>query len=699
MRSPWRPPHGPFLPPPLQRWNTPAVRRGAALAFLLVWVTAGSLVVGAKILQHGLNSDSLYLTCVYQDVFVEDNPFLGWTLSPSPCFFPDMAVYFSLLTLMGTTVGGLALYPLVFSCLLLGLMALIGYQLTGRAWRATALSALAMVAWLGLVVDAQSYLLDEFLYVAGRHAGALLTGLGLLALCLSMQRRLSAFQALGFGLLSYLGLVSDILLLPQFVLPILIATFITDVLGKRQLRLFLLLGLLSAAAWLAARWTTGALNALAPFDLIPPVPATATGSYADLAHQAGVFMRDMGIFLEKKPLFILLWVLWAMAAGWQLINGMAWNKRPAPDSPHHQPLNWLVWVSIISVVGSLAAPLYRNAWMSVGEVRYIIPVFLLPFLIVTWLIMTHWNRLSALKRRALTALLLILPLLNLAPAAMQLRSEDFTLPYPAYVRFIDETAAELGLQRGYCDYWFQNTLKVLSRGDYEVNALHPVLWPYFWINNHYGYVEQTPDGLRFPAAQFIIADRLDRQRMREQFGEPAKVRTHQSLQTRFGLNQAEIWVYNRDSDLAFRNFMRFFFLDREYPSQPYQPQAPHALTFRNHHGDRPTAEHVIALQPGQPLDIVYDPPARGDMLEASLAPGARYRLTFFGNANGNSLNAPLAELTIAANHNEALQVYYVRLPDEAVGKEIRQARAASPSPNAAIGHLWIYKDARGQSMN
>jgi hypothetical protein len=42
------------------------------------------------------NSDALYTTAVYHDLFINKSGLHGWQISPSPYFFPDMPVYFAI---------------------------------------------------------------------------------------------------------------------------------------------------------------------------------------------------------------------------------------------------------------------------------------------------------------------------------------------------------------------------------------------------------------------------------------------------------------------------------------------------------------------------------------------------------------------------------------------------------------------------
>ncbi|PKA04280.1 hypothetical protein CH375_11970, partial [Leptospira ellisii] len=55
-----------------------------------------SLDGGPALRDLAFNADVLYAATLYQDLIVDGNPLRGWSLTPSPYFFPDLFLYFCL---------------------------------------------------------------------------------------------------------------------------------------------------------------------------------------------------------------------------------------------------------------------------------------------------------------------------------------------------------------------------------------------------------------------------------------------------------------------------------------------------------------------------------------------------------------------------------------------------------------------------
>ena len=79
----------------LFRKNTPMY---IEFFFIIIFVSLSFLtgeVLSVKVdLWNIFNSDSIYLSSVYNDVFNQKNSFFSWRLTPGPFFFPEMLFYF-----------------------------------------------------------------------------------------------------------------------------------------------------------------------------------------------------------------------------------------------------------------------------------------------------------------------------------------------------------------------------------------------------------------------------------------------------------------------------------------------------------------------------------------------------------------------------------------------------------------------------
>ena len=88
---------------------------------------------------------------------------------------------------------------------------------------------------------------------------------------------------------------------------------------------------------------------------------------------------------------------------------------------------------------------------------------------------------------------------------------------------------------------------LFSRRDLRVYQVTPDLFPRHWISNRFWH--QGEPGSRFPdpTYTFVVIDNLDRSVVLARFGEPA---------ARVPCPDADVWLYDRDRDVAFHRLFR-----------------------------------------------------------------------------------------------------------------------------------------------
>ncbi|MEI6861019.1 MAG: hypothetical protein WCL04_02075, partial [Verrucomicrobiota bacterium] len=193
------------------------IAAGLVLAVVLALRLAGLAFNGA------LSSDALYSQVFAADLLAGRYPSSGWSFCGAPYFFPDVLAYGWVLASMGLGGIGLAFYVAGYAVAWVVLVAACA-----RWWA----GCRPLVAWLAGVLVVNAALLLQFLpqHVPvlwllpqpNFHGGALLTGLALVALAGRIigeppsSRRILALTGAVLGL----GLLSDSLLLVQFVMPL-----------------------------------------------------------------------------------------------------------------------------------------------------------------------------------------------------------------------------------------------------------------------------------------------------------------------------------------------------------------------------------------------------------------------------------------------------------------------------------------------
>lgn len=74
-----------------------------AIAFLTRSLRVSALFYG----------DTLYIPAVFRDIFLNDGSFSDWYFAPAPYFFPDMALYFLIKAIIGSTYFSALFYALL----------------------------------------------------------------------------------------------------------------------------------------------------------------------------------------------------------------------------------------------------------------------------------------------------------------------------------------------------------------------------------------------------------------------------------------------------------------------------------------------------------------------------------------------------------------------------------------------------------
>ncbi|MBI1386938.1 MAG: hypothetical protein GC154_00635 [bacterium] len=642
------------------------------------------LLIVKKIMALGLNSDSLYLYCLYQDVFVTGYSFHDWTLSPAPCLFPDMALYFPMLAAVRRLGPALLLYGFTYLTSLFVLFYLIARLLTPSRRTAAVYVVTGLLFFTAFLISPYGLLIDEFMFVPGRHAGIILPGL--LLLYLSLRASLGGIQpreAIVSFLLAVLGTASDVSLATQFIAPILLAWLTLCAIGAAPYRVWLIaclvLGCGSVSGLVLEHTLVDHHIITAPLVLGADFinPSRITTSFHEFIHSIVFYL------IRVKPDFGVLTIASLSLCGWVLWKIYEEGVELGENNPISTRLLFLSCYFIISLCLMAAAPILTGIWFSWPEVRYLIPFFLFaamyPFLFMTALNgrLPHWFKLGA------TVIVISFACWRIVPPATLVRGHDFDTPYPAKVQFIDSIAAKYKLAYGYSQYWVANLYNALKHTETRINQLHEKMVPYFWINSTDAYFGKPGFPRRYPEYGFIVMDGLPREEIRERFGDPSFVETGPDC---------EIWIYNRPEDLAFRQFIHPFFLYDSARRSGYFPAHPYPLTLYKAPGVPWNFPGTVDRESGGTVDVYFPPDAGVNMIDISLDSSEEYEIEFFERG---AVEIPLHHtLMVPKPFAKGMAIHYLPLPAPIIGKDIERLRISSTTRYGrwSAGHVYLFRD-------
>ena len=320
-----------------------------------------------------LNSDQLYLPSLYRDIFVDHGSLRDWALPPAPSFFPDLVLYAIAERLTGAIGLALALAVCAQFALVVALAWLL-FRTIGAAPRPP-VRDLMLSALLLLVLLSDHPMRHDFFSVA-HHGGVLAVGLGVAALWSRRQGEWRRRDGASMALLVFLGAVSDLIFLPQFLLPLCGAAFVLVVSGRVAIRVALqplvaaVLGLLPALGAIHLLALRTAHESDLPHG--PLHPAATEPPHGLVQLDSAVLRVNVGqLFCALSGPFLFL-LLGASALAFL-------SARSALQGPPNRERRHALFVSVF-FLGSMACAACAPV-ITVGvDPRYMLPVYFLPAL-------------------------------------------------------------------------------------------------------------------------------------------------------------------------------------------------------------------------------------------------------------------------------------------------------------------------------
>ena len=543
-------------------WNTAFW----VLFFLALTGVFIAIATGRISREHFYNSDALYLPALYKD-FLSSYPMSGWKLTPSPYFFPDMALFFFLNALVTNYHIAIALYGLFQSILLLlGLLYLS--KVVFGSQRVLRTGILWVMTVFFLFVSSGKYALFLPILQSAHHFGATVSLIFSLALVVrTLQASQQKIHIVRYWsqlfLLTGATVASDTVYLAQFIVPILLSLLLLRVFSFLTSQQVLTTGTSIALAIPVSisikRWLVqfNRIQFFSPFDASVPIRA-----WNALQHWVQVFWK-------AHPILSGLWILFVAVS--LVVLAFVLSR-----STHTRTTSRIVWQDVcllsfllFSILSNVVIALLRGF----TEPRYFLPTLLIPMFFGWPFLLGVCVRLIAFKipSSRLYAMLVAFMIgfacfltgfFSSFPHVSALATlSDY---YPEFVQCVDENAARRNLRHGISEYWDAKHITMLSKKNLWIvqaqQYYHNALFPYHWINNLFWY----DTDVEFVITRESPDDRLvlDEAHTVRRFGRPAD---------RFSCDDKTILVYNRDDDIQFQQQFRFlpFFAQFERPQDEF----------------------------------------------------------------------------------------------------------------------------------
>jgi hypothetical protein len=663
----------------------------AASLFLLGCVYVGS--------SEAFNSDHLYCTAFCEDLRL-GRRLDGWCLPGAPYLFPDMALMLPCQFLSGGLVSEFLGYDFVlFGCLLVA-VAWLGRALAlnrGQALAGAACGVLVLVAaHLGKTYEWRA----AHLASPGSHFGIVPVGLGLLALAVGMLRRgprlLPAAAFLVFGVL---GTFSDQLLLVQFLVPLCAALILLACCRIVTLRQIAALhGLVGGAVVLS----TGLRHLLPRLGIhLLEVKTDPRGvQFSDLATLLG----QVGDGVAEQPLLVVLMPLYLLAA---VLVVATWLCRRGADIPvcqgegrqeclpHGLDRRGVLAVGLTLLLApacNFAALFISGKAANPAVCRYVLPCYVFPLLLTGWLLALLPGRGAWLGRVLFPVLAVLLAGWRLAERGPELAAVKLEPPYPPLAQVIDHLARQHGPLRGVGGHWPARQMTYLTREHVPIRTICNSGGAWSHACSLQGYLSGDRHDLAIPDYQLVILS-PDNDLMRPtgdsilcNYGEPLE---------RLAIGPCEVWRYRRLESRPWEMFLRAQLAGRLRDEWEYvTPVEPVKLRNPKPNLTRCDRSCNVQLAPGQSLEVRFDRPITGGLIDISAAYLDQFRLAFYRGADlVGTARAPAVVSPGYAYGPPGLQSRLVPLPPACREKPWDRV-VMTPvvgHERASVGHFLVYR--------
>ena len=422
------------------------------------------------------SSDTLYLPSIYKDLFIDGGSIAGWHLNPSPNFFPDMPVYFILMFITGSFLWSTVFFAVIQYVAIIILYRAILIQILDneKVNILTAMSNLLLAMFLVVTIINHDMYLSFFLLINSFHTSVFtLSLLCYLLFILYLKNSVRIYLVLLF-IISFLGVLSDQLMLISITFPILGLSFFFKKSPYDKKKLLLAGGLTALSSILG----------IIGFVLIRNLDAISFGSnhkmfvFADIFESTQLYIKHISssIFRFNLNSFILFIAILSLIIGAVISANSVIQKKKFND------LSFYFLFSALFSLMVIVVPLVNGNYTGIDCLRYnIYPYYLgilnLPLLIIRsklW-----FNRLCILGISVLAGYYIILIISGFSITRLKAYSEF----YPDKVKNIDAIARKEGLLKGVGSYWDAKVITMFSKQNVRVYAVYSNLIKFYHVAN------------------------------------------------------------------------------------------------------------------------------------------------------------------------------------------------------------------------
>jgi hypothetical protein len=425
------------------------------------------------------NPDSLYLSTLYNGLFVQGYPLDSFNLNPSILLIPDVILYFPVLAITDDTIITSFIFSILQHTLIFVLMLSIFKQITGAGgWLPAAFASLMMMSFFMGSILLGDILFAAFSLVSTNHVGAFVMMLLAITLTLGYIGKPKKKYLFWIFVISMMSTFSDRLFILLYLLPVAVVLIFYFLKFKNKARqsLFLVVFVSAIAGILLQIFVDGRFIQLARSPEITSIDAVAPAFY--------LLMQHMGEYLKAMNIHSLIIILSMIS--WLTQTFMA--ARFIIKDELNSPLAFYVLFSVVATVIIFWMPVVTGTYIAKHILRYNIGAFYLSMLnlplVIRYFISRSnsalkWLKTFGVMTTALFLMFFIISITHLSKRGIQ----NFFDYYPGFVRELDEIALQEELLCGVGHFWHAKPITTFSKAGIEVFHTWDNFIPYLHVNS------------------------------------------------------------------------------------------------------------------------------------------------------------------------------------------------------------------------
>lgn len=472
-----------------------------------------SIVPDTTEIRTYFNSDTLYLPSLFQDIFVHHTGIADWHLNAAPNFFPDMLLYFLLMSFLKKTALTSMVYSIIQVLILLVLINCSVKILTpGISYAELLLINFTFLLILISPVCGEGNLIPAQVLLPAYHCGFFINSLLSFVLMFRYIQTGKRWMLLVLGLLVVVAVISDRLYIVGFIFPALAVSIMSMIRRSRERR-YLWVMLLAILTTLLGLFLFRMLKVATSVHIIGT--SWKMFNFENIAGSFQVLLNHMKAVIIQYP--VQRWLIFLML--FFMIGGLAilavrvrkfLKDELEEGAKDHYLLVLFMWTFVMAV---FFTPVINGSYVGQAIIRYNFAGLVMgsvgsAFLLVRWLSGSPPLR----KGLSWGVLLIMAGLIGLTvwkSIHHQLFRgiDSFVNHYPGLSRIMDQLQEEQGLTYGIANYWQAKNTTIFSRNDVRLYAVSDGTFrPSYHVTNENWYHTGGKGKHANPVFNYIVTD-------------------------------------------------------------------------------------------------------------------------------------------------------------------------------------------------